>query len=43
MIVSREWFVVDLAKIEEVINLIVTRLQSEQKTLLGVEDDRKRG
>ena len=30
MIVPREWFVVDLAKIEEVINLIVTRLQSEQ-------------
>lgn len=29
-IVPREWFVVDLDKIEEVINHIVTRLQSEQ-------------
>lgn len=30
IIIPREWFVVELSKIEEVINLIVARLQSEQ-------------
>lgn len=30
MITPREWFVIDLPKIEELVNKIITRLQSEQ-------------
>ena len=30
LITPREWFVVELSKVEEIINAIVARLQSEQ-------------
>ena len=30
VITPREWFVIDLPKVEEIVNAIVTKLQSEQ-------------